>query len=946
MSSIACPQAPAPGPSRRPRLACLGLVYALAAALMLWRYLSGDLHYDGALVGLMVQSFMQGDFHAFFFGQNYMGTLDALLAWPVFALMGSTTLALNFWPPVLYLATMAVLHQVLGRCFGFWGVLVGLAYMALPPAMGLYFAGEARTHYGLGLFLSALLLWQTARLWERPAWRGPALFGWGLVAGLAFWTNFLSATAILPCALLLGVLARPRLRPGLLALALAGALLGALPLIHYNATNGWPHLGLGGDLRLGPEIAAGPYGLGYALRYLEALFWRGLPAMLGTHSPHLGPLPARGLNFHLYLAALAGAAAGLAGLINLGRRPQARLAWLPAAVLLLNLAVVVGTHYGSQVEQDRPRYLLWLYLALPFCWAWLGQALAQWRPRLAPALAPALALGLCLLHAQEYPDFRSEWGTKLLKPEGGFFFQREAEARRMLRQARQSGLEHLYADEMRGVFFQPNPDLGAYELDFLAGPHLQVVDFDADKRPRQAALVDASHAPGFYHPDMGPQLEFLGLGHQVLEGKIFHAFQEPQGVDRLLHPRDITAYNLDGRPLGRLLSDGNFRTGFHTRAKASPGEGFVLDLGGVQMVAGLSLIPTAPHEVPAGIKVEGAGEDGVFHLLRQTESYGAPLYVSGPRPFLKARFGRVESYFSPRPLRYLRVTHLGQGRNHWSVQQALVFGPGQAPQEATWRQSLEMALQEVERSGLKRLYADAWPAAHLELRQGGRLRTVTANRYRTVHGEPFPSEERPLEVDVSPGSALLVNRRAAAVVAEKLTESGVSHQGQDLGRFTLFKLGGHLMGPPLPLAAVSSQTDPQTASRLARGPLPQGRWTSQKPQSRGLGLSLDLGQERQVEWVILDNPDHPHDFPRRLAARASDDGLEWRPVDLSLAGPLVFSGEVLLNHAGGRSIYRLSPAVKTRHLRLELAGDDPLWWWSVQGLTVAGPAVQGQMARR
>lgn len=136
-----------PAPARR--LASFGLIYALAAALLLWRFLSSDLHYDDALVGLMVQAFMEEDFHVFFYGQNYMGTLDALLAWPVFALFGSNTLA-------------------------------------LPPAMALYFAGEARTHYGLGLLLSALILWQTARLDEHPTWRGAALGGWGLLSGLAF----------------------------------------------------------------------------------------------------------------------------------------------------------------------------------------------------------------------------------------------------------------------------------------------------------------------------------------------------------------------------------------------------------------------------------------------------------------------------------------------------------------------------------------------------------------------------------------------------------------------------------------------------------------------------------------------------------------------------------------------------------------------------------------
>ncbi|MFH1033896.1 MAG: hypothetical protein V1806_05260 [Pseudomonadota bacterium] len=930
-------------PSRRARLAWLWLVYASAVSLLVWRYLSSDLHYDGALVGLMVQSFMQGDFHVFFFGQNYMGTLDALLALPVFLLMGASTLALNFWPPVLYLATMAVLHQVLKRCFAFWGVLVGLAYLALPPAMGLYFAGEARTHYGLGLLLSALLLWQTARLEERPAWRGPALFAWGLLAGLAFWTNFLCATAILPCAVFLLALGWRRLSPGLWAWACAGALLGAAPLIYYNALNGWPHLGLSGSLRLGPEVNAGSaYGLAHTWRYLKVMAWQGLPSMLGVKSPHLGPVTPGTADFYLYLTLLVGLAWGLGGILLKGLGNRARLAWLPAAILLLNLAVVVGTHYGSQVEQNRPRYLLWLYLALPFCWAWLGGWLAQ-RRRL---LALALALGLCLVNVAGYAEFRSLWGTSLLKPEGGFYFQREASYRRLLDQVRLAGLEHLYADEARGVFFKPNPDLGAYELDFLGGRHLVVADFFGDKRPHQAALVDASTSPGFYHPGLGPQADFLGLSYQVLGGKIFHSFREPEGAERILRPQEQTALSLDGRPLGQALGDGNFRTGFCTLGPARPGEGFILDLGGLRQVAGLSLIPTVYWEVPAGIKVEGAGADGEFQVLRQADSYAAPFFVSGPRPFYKARYGRVEAYFSPRPLRYLRVTHLGQSRRHWSVQQALVFGPGQPQGEHSWQQSLEMALREVERAGLTRVYADAWPSAHLDLRLGGRVWTVTANRYRTVHGLAAPSEQRPLEVDTSPGSGILVNRRAAELVAERLHASEVSYTSQDLGRFTLFSLLGHQMGPTLPLAGVSSPIDPQAARELAQGRPSQGRWSSGAPQKQGLRLDIDLGTENGVEWVILDNANHPHDFPRHLRALASADGQDWRPVDLTLAGPLVFSGEVLLNYPGGRSVYRLTPAVTTRHLRLELAQDDPAWWWSIERLILAAPAPAGQMVSR
>lgn len=142
-------------------------------------------------------------------------------------------------------------------------------------------------------------------------------------------------------------------------------------------------------------------------------------------------------------------------------------------------------------------------------------------------LVPALALGLVAMHVAGYSSFRSEWGTTLLKPEGGFYFQREAAYRQLIEQVRQAGLRHLYADETRGVFFQSNPDLGAYKLDFLASRHLVVADFSGDKRPREGSLVDASAAPGFYHPG-----QHLVLQAQVLAGKVFHAFRKPKCVER------------------------------------------------------------------------------------------------------------------------------------------------------------------------------------------------------------------------------------------------------------------------------------------------------------------------------------------------------------------------------------------------------------------------------
>jgi len=912
----------------------LYLVYFIAASLLAWRFLSSQLHYDSALIGLMAQSFLEGDFYPFFFGNNYMGTLDAVLAAPLLAVAGPTSLAVNIWPPLLYLAFMAGLHKVLARLFNFWGVLTGLSWLALPPAYGLFFAGEARTHYGLALFLCALLFLLTLKLWQSARWRASTCFAWGLTAGAAFWTNFLSAEVILPCGLFLVFSGWRRLGLGQLAGFFLGAALGASPLIAYNAAHGWPHLGLGGDLRLGPELNLNrPMNWDMAVRYLKAAWQTGLPVMLGLLSPHQWAVPKGTPLFWLYAVMAVGVALAALGLVWRSLDRARRPSWIPAAVLGCSLGAVVLTHYGSQVEQARPRYLLWVLFALPFCWAWWGALLG----RLTPWLTLALALGLAVSNAGLYLDFRGLWGNPILDIKGGYFFQNESQAKSRLAAMRRAGIRFLYADEQRAVPFQRHEAEGAYELSFLAGGDPLVAELNQDKRPEAAARVDASNNPGFLWGALRPQAELLGLRYDLWQGEVFWNFREPANVERLLVPHNWRVTTLDGQPLQDSLWDANFRTIYVTANHQHGGDGFILDMGREEQVAGISLIPTVFWEVPRNVRVEAAGEDGVYRLLREVRLYRIPFYLSGPHPFLKQRYGRIECYFHMQSLRYLRFTHLGDDHSPWSVHEILVFGPGPEKPGLSWEQSMDLALQATRDAGIKRLYADAWPSAKAYLALGDSVWTLPANRFTDVYGQSAPRMDRPLVVDVSPGSGVLVLSREAEMVEEVLRNSGVAYKRHGAGRFVLFALQGRTGKIPLPIVAVRSPVDSEAAARLARGEPAKGGWASQEGQRPGIYLELDLGQSRELGWVELQNPNFHADFPRGLKALISEDGQAWRAAPIDLAGPIAFSGQVLYLAQGKKSLYRFRQPTQARHVRLELDAEDPLWWWSVERVEAFGP---------
>ena len=98
-----------------------------------------------------------------------------------------------------------------------------------------------------------------------------------------------------------------------------------------------------------------------------------------------------------------------------------------------------------------------------------------------------------------------------------------------------------------------------------------------------------------------------------------------------------------------------------------------------------------------------------------------------------------------------------------------------------------------------------------------------------------------------------------------------------------------------------------------------------------------MGQSLMLSGLTLSIPDYPRDYPRGLAAWVSDDGSNWREVELDLAWPLAFTGRVLAAMPGPESYYQFSQPAKGRYLRLSPQGSHPIWWWSVEGVAVHGP---------
>jgi hypothetical protein len=885
--------------------------FALAGCLFVVRWLFSSLGNDGAVNGVMGISVLNGRLPIFYYGQNFMGALDAYVSAPLLALWGPSSLALMFWGPAFSMVTLLLVYRSLGAVFRPLSVLVGLLYLAVPPATYLFRAGKGNLHYPLGMMLSALVLWLSMHIYKAASLRPLLLFAWGLAAGLAVWTNFQTMVVVIPCTLFLLAGRLRQLRPLPVLATLAGVILGASPLIYYNLNHGLVHLSQTGVFH--SDIVS---------TNLHELFFMALPTIMGlSTTAALALSTPESVWFWVFLGVLALVIAGAIMLFVKGLDKPSRLAWLPLLTGLTVLIVLTASQYGRQFHKTDQRYLLPLYFLLPFVWAALADVFTKKKSWPAAALAGVMVL----INLSGYFDYR---GIFVLN-EGAFYFKQEPQIKKQIDRLRREGVKGVY---------MKSPEREA----FLSGENPQFSHPWRSRRQYASAQVDAMTSPGYILPGLGPSLEFMGLKYQEKKlpslGTLLHGFKKPPGSERTLIPGQWQAKALDGRDLGRLLCDGDFTTGASFEAHAAPG-GFTMDLGEETDIGGFALVPDEYHHVPAGLQVEAAASDGKFKLIRKVTSYWGPFYWSGPHPFLKVRYARSECYFNPVRARFLRLTHIrkpGQQRP-FSVREVLLFGPGGSKKSISWEESGLHLVHKIRNTGVSKVFADAWASAFAFNHLGSKVWTLPANVHTSDYGGEIPPVSAPLYLHPGPNTALVMEKRHSQIADRVLNLTGIEFSRHNLGRLDYYLLQGLRRGLPLPLESIKASVDKQSAQGLIKGLAEGERWGSQQPQRPGTFLELNLGGLHEVGWIELFNPDYPRDYPRGLSAWLSLDGRIWKPAPIRLAGPVVFCGPALFMHPGPSSIYRLERPLITRHVRLSLTASDPQIWWSVQKVQLRAP---------
>ncbi|MFI6234068.1 hypothetical protein ACIBD9_10990 [Micromonospora sp. NPDC050784] len=537
---------PRPRPGARPGLVgwLTGLAVLAGVGYRLWLlgHAAPPTNSDEATMGLAALHIARGEgFPVWFYGQQYMGTLEAYLAAPVFALAGGPSLlGLRLPTLALYALFLLLTWRLTLRLTGdrWFGLLV-VTLLALGSdriiknqliAGGGYPEMNAA---GAALALLAVDL-ATGRPADagrpggrtadagRPGWRLARWAAWGLLAGLMLWVDPLVLPYVAATGAVLVGFCRRELWGAAGALLGAAAVLGAAPLLLHslltgrnplhavlaasgaNASAGWPDR-LHGGLVLGPGLGLGfcapgqcaTWQLWWALALPPLLVIAAATAWRALRTPDPDP-----------------AAVG-PGAVSPRVAAAVRLALVLAAVATLGAYTVSSSAGLTPVESSR--YLSCLLITLPaLLWpVWtaarhgLGSATTS-RPGIGSTLVRSVAV--VLLAATLGTAAHATWRAAETVPA-----TRAAEARHteLVNTLRQLGVRHV-----RAGYWTCN------RLTFASAERVvcAVVDDTLrpgfDRYPAYRREVDSATAPAWVAPAGSPLAEVLDERQRATPGSL------------------------------------------------------------------------------------------------------------------------------------------------------------------------------------------------------------------------------------------------------------------------------------------------------------------------------------------------------------------------------------------------------------------------------------------
>jgi hypothetical protein len=238
--------------AHRDAISALGIITAgFVIRLVLIAHAWPNLNSDEATMGLMAKHILtRGEHPIFFYGQNYMGSIEAYLAAGSYLIFGYSVFALKFGMLILYAILATLLYAFMRALFAPFFAVLAVAILSLGTDFMLYLQLEATGGYMEILIFTLIILLITRRLClTMPREGAPHLTreramlyaAWGFVAGVGLWSQVIIAPFVVLAGAVLALCCWREMRHWLGAILLASLIVGVSPWIVFVATDGAAH---------------------------------------------------------------------------------------------------------------------------------------------------------------------------------------------------------------------------------------------------------------------------------------------------------------------------------------------------------------------------------------------------------------------------------------------------------------------------------------------------------------------------------------------------------------------------------------------------------------------------------------------------------------------------------------------------------------------------------
>lgn len=615
------------GPTRAARVrlsvvsldAGLLILLSLVGLALRWRLMyrmQFSIDSDEAIVGLMAKHILEGrGIPVFYYGQHYMGSLEAILVAGAFSVFGISSVVLRAVPLAVSITLIPLIYLLGREAGGRRAGLLAAALCALPPAALVEWSTKPRGGFIEIVWLSALCLWCGLRWTRQGVPRLRDSFLMGLLLGVGWWINnqilFTIATIGLVWAITMvrhggGFAAIVRRATMHGAVGVGGFLIGGAPFWIYNLQHSFASFGM-----FGPAT--------HPLSNMQGLLKNGLPIIVGakrfwsTTEAWPGAVPCAAVIY----------AVALIRLLQKPRTPESHPLGtvVPLMFILATSSIFSLSAFGWL--SMAPRYLLPLYPAL---FVLLGVAFS--RGRVLETIGGGVVIGA--LH------LASSWVGGWPVPGEPIVFKEERVARdhapvlRWLADNHVSWVRTNYWIGYRLAFETHE----AVRFLVLGEPHeTRIAEYEAE-----GEAVPTDQIPFILTPQQAEVIEqgmrTIGMAyHRSAVGSyvILHSVQDPLTRLSVIDLARLIAYSSVNPESATLAIDGSVATRWGSGRPQHPGMTYRVESRDGAVIRGIRIfLGSWWSDYPRGLAIECESEERTRVVLAP-EDYRSVKYLFGER---------------------------------------------------------------------------------------------------------------------------------------------------------------------------------------------------------------------------------------------------------------------------------------------------------------------------